>query len=170
MEEIKLDQDNEIDIPIHRAQEYDDGLVDENSLEYEQDLVDTIINSSPNASAEEITDNDTDKQKAKTTEAIDTNKKDKTSGDIEELQLDQSIKEEKEYVMPSINLLVRPTRKGKFVSDKTLKETTLKLQETLESFGVGVSINNVSCGPSVTRYELQPEQGVKVSKITSLIR
>lgn len=168
MEEIKLDQDNEIDIPIHRAQEYDDGLVDENSLEYEQDLVDTIINSSPNASAEEITDNDTDKQKAKTTEAIDTNKKDKTSGDIEELQLDQSIKEEKEYVMPSINLLARPTRKGKFVSDKTLKETALKLQETLESFGVGVSINNVSCGPSVTRYELQPEQGVKVSKITSL--
>ena len=44
----------------------------------------------------------------------------------------------------------------------------MKLQQTLQSFGVGVTITNVSCGPAVTRYELQPEQGVKVSKITNL--
>ena len=44
----------------------------------------------------------------------------------------------------------------------------MKLQSTLESFGVRVTVTNVSCGPAVTRYELQPEQGVKVSKITSL--
>jgi S-DNA-T family DNA segregation ATPase FtsK/SpoIIIE len=44
----------------------------------------------------------------------------------------------------------------------------MKLQSTLESFGVHVTITNVSCGPAVTRYELQPEQGVKVSRITAL--
>ena len=47
-------------------------------------------------------------------------------------------------------------------------ETARKLQETLHSFGVNVTVTNVSCGPAVTRYELQPEQGVKVSRIVSL--
>ena len=44
----------------------------------------------------------------------------------------------------------------------------MKLQQILQNFGVGVTVTNISCGPSVTRYELQPEQGVKVSKIVSL--
>lgn len=75
----------------------------------------------------------------------------------------------KEYVFPPMDLLKR----GKPVqatadSDKHLKETAQKLQETLDSFGVKVHVTNVSCGPSVTRYELSPEQGVKVSRILSL--
>lgn len=74
----------------------------------------------------------------------------------------------KEYVFPSVNLLSRPKSNSKGMSDRDLKETAMKLQKTLESFGVRVTITNVSCGPSVTRYELQPEQGVKVSKITGL--
>ncbi len=74
----------------------------------------------------------------------------------------------KEYVYPPINLLVRPKGGNKGVSDRELKETAIKLQSTLESFGVRVTITNVSCGPAVTRYELQPEQGVKVSRITNL--
>ena len=44
----------------------------------------------------------------------------------------------------------------------------MKLQQTLKNFGVNVTITNVSCGPTVTRYELQPEMGVKVSKIVNL--
>ena len=46
-----------------------------------------------------------------------------------------------------------------------LRETAMKLQEILANFGVNVTVTNVSCGPAVTRYELQPEMGVKVSKI-----
>ena len=49
-----------------------------------------------------------------------------------------------------------------------LQETALKLQQTLKNFGVNVTILNVSSGPSVTRYEIQPEMGVKVSKIVNL--
>lgn len=76
--------------------------------------------------------------------------------------------EEKPYVFPSLDLLSKPKKNAKGMTEKDLKETAMKLQKTLESFGVGVTITNVSCGPAVTRYEIQPEQGVKVSKITSL--
>ena len=53
-------------------------------------------------------------------------------------------------------------------STRELKETALRLQQTLHTFGVRVTITDISQGPSVTRYELQPEQGVKVSKIVGL--
>ncbi len=75
---------------------------------------------------------------------------------------------EKAYVFPPIDLLSRPKNTSKGVSNAELKETAAKLQNTLRSFGVNVTITNISCGPSVTRYELQPEQGVKVSRITAL--
>lgn len=75
---------------------------------------------------------------------------------------------EREYVFPPINLLSRGVSGPKQNIDKELKETATKLQQTLQNFGVGVNITNVSCGPAVTRYELQPEMGVKVSKIVAL--
>lgn len=74
----------------------------------------------------------------------------------------------KEYIFPPLDLLAKPKGNVKGVSERDLKETAIKLQKTLESFGVGVTVTNVSCGPSVTRYELLPEQGVKVSRITGL--
>ena len=73
----------------------------------------------------------------------------------------------KEYKFPPISLLKRGS-KNAGDSDAHLKETALKLQKTLQTFGVNVTITNISCGPSVTRYELQPEMGVKVSKIVGL--
>lgn len=90
------------------------------------------------------------------------------STEIEPLDIKQ-VTEQKKYIFPSLNLLTGPkARAGKAMSDRSLKETAMKLQNTLDSFGVHVTITNVSCGPAVTRYELQPEQGVKVSRITSL--
>ena len=73
----------------------------------------------------------------------------------------------KEYVFPSLELLKKPPRSAAF-SENEYKETAVKLQQTLRNFGVGVTVTNISCGPSVTRYELHPEQGVKVSKIVGL--
>lgn len=73
----------------------------------------------------------------------------------------------KQYEFPSTELLTKP-KASKVISEEELSETAMKLQTTLDSFGVRVTVNNVSCGPAVTRYELLPEQGVKVSKITSL--
>ncbi|MDO4332046.1 MAG: DNA translocase FtsK [Eubacteriales bacterium] len=71
------------------------------------------------------------------------------------------------YQFPPISLLHKSG--GKSVdSTRELKETAIRLQETLQTFGVRVSITDISQGPAVTRYELQPEQGVKVSKIVGL--
>ncbi len=72
-----------------------------------------------------------------------------------------------EYRIPPLGLL----QKGKAAtgdSSRELKETAMRLQQTLNTFGVKVTITDISQGPSVTRYELQPEQGVKVSKIVGL--
>lgn len=73
-----------------------------------------------------------------------------------------------EYKFPPITLLKSGTKNAKSNAGNQLKETAKKLQQTLANFGVQVTITNVSCGPAVTRYELQPEQGVKVSKIVNL--
>lgn len=77
-------------------------------------------------------------------------------------------KPKKPYVFPSMDLLSRGKGPAAGQSDKEFRETAIKLQQTLRNFGVGVTVTNISCGPTVTRYELQPEQGVKVSKIQAL--
>lgn len=75
----------------------------------------------------------------------------------------------KKYKLPPIHLLKRGGGQGQNGNDMTeLNNTARKLQQTLATFGVKVTVTDVSRGPAVTRYELQPEQGVKVSKIVSL--
>ena len=74
----------------------------------------------------------------------------------------------KEYHYPPLKLLKRGNGKGKGDSDAHLRQTAQKLQDTLHNFGVNVTVTNASCGPTVTRYELQPEMGVKVSRIVGL--
>ncbi len=74
----------------------------------------------------------------------------------------------KKYIFPPLNLLTRSSGSSGSATDKEYRETAIKLQQTLRDFGVGVTVTNVSCGPSVTRYELHPEQGVKVSRIVGL--
>lgn len=71
------------------------------------------------------------------------------------------------YHAPPMSLLKHGI-KGSGDSDAHLRETAAKLQQTLKTFGVNVTVTNVSCGPAVTRYEVQPEMGVKVSKIVGL--
>lgn len=73
----------------------------------------------------------------------------------------------KAYKFPPISLLKK--NPGAVSGGKAeYRMTAQRLQETLLTFGVKVTITDISCGPTVTRYELQPEQGVKVSKIVSL--
>ena len=81
-------------------------------------------------------------------------------------QQEEAVK--KEYKFPTLNLLKKGSNKSQGDSDAYLRKTAQKLQEVLHNFGVNVTVTNVSCGPTVTRYELQPEMGVKVSKIVGL--
>lgn len=74
----------------------------------------------------------------------------------------------REYQFPPVTLLKRSSRPSGAYSEQEYRDTAIKLQQTLKNFGVGVTVTNISCGPAVTRYELHPEQGVKVSKIVGL--
>lgn len=77
------------------------------------------------------------------------------------------VKDDTGYEFPPIDLLKQS--KGQSVNDdEHMRRNAEQLREVLESFGVGVTMQNYSCGPSVTRYEMIPDQGVKVSKITGL--
>lgn len=73
----------------------------------------------------------------------------------------------KTYMFPPLSRLQKGSSSLSDNSEE-LKETALRLRDTLHTFGVNVTITDISQGPSVTRYELQPEQGVKVSKIVGL--
>ena len=74
----------------------------------------------------------------------------------------------KEYVFPPLSLLKRGGKGAGGGSESEYRATAMKLAQTLRNFGVGVTVTNISCGPTVTRYELLPEQGVKVSRIVGL--
>ena len=72
------------------------------------------------------------------------------------------------YRFPPLTLLAKGSGRKAGDSARELKETAERLRQTLDTFGVRVTITDISQGPSVTRYELQPELGVKVSKIVGL--
>ncbi len=93
-------------------------------------------------------------------------KEDKTK---EVLQLEHAmIVEDENYEYPPIELLSKPDKKKLKGGAKALTDTATKLQKTLYSFGVSAKVENVSVGPAITRYELKPAEGVRVSKIANL--
>ena len=93
-------------------------------------------------------------------------KREKNKQDVENYK--EQIKPKKEYVLPPIDCL----NEAKFGSDTDsadeMRVTARKLVDVLQSFGVETKLIGVSRGPSVTRYELSPAPGVKISKITNL--
>ncbi len=87
----------------------------------------------------------------------------------EVLQLEHTVTvEDENYEFPPITLLSEGDKKGIKGSKKALADTASKLQKTLYSFGVSAKVENVSVGPAITRYELKPAEGVRVSKIANL--
>lgn len=81
---------------------------------------------------------------------------------------DSSAESSKQYKFPPVSLLNRNTNSKASNLERENKDTAITLKQTLQNFGVKVDITDISCGPSVTRYELKPELGVKVSRIVSL--
>lgn len=91
----------------------------------------------------------------------------KTAAEVKNVSAKVVSTSESDYKFPPLELL----KKGKSQTaarEDVIRQNAIKLQEVLKSFGVNVTMTNYSCGPSVTRYEMVPEQGVKVSKITGL--
>ena len=87
----------------------------------------------------------------------------------EVLQLEHAVVvEDEHYEYPPINLLSKNNKKANKTGARALTDTAAKLQKTLYSFGVSAKVENVSVGPAITRYELKPAEGVRVSKIANL--
>ena len=101
-------------------------------------------------------------------EPVKITKEDKKEMDAVHKDLSKAATEQIPYRFPSLDLLNKPKSNGKRMDNSELRTTAAKLQSTLDSFGVRVKMGDISLGPSVTRYELIPEQGVKVSRITGL--
>lgn len=72
------------------------------------------------------------------------------------------------YQLPSVSLLREPAGDSGSVTPDELRQNAQRLVDTLQSFGVQTRITDISRGPAVTRYELQPSAGVRISKITTL--
>ncbi len=93
-------------------------------------------------------------------------KEDKTK---EVLQLEHTLTvEDENYEFPPLTLLSEGEQKALKGGKRALTDTASKLQKTLYSFGVSAKVENVSVGPAITRYELKPAEGVRVSKIANL--
>ena len=73
-----------------------------------------------------------------------------------------------DYQIPPLSLLVKVNKLRDNQQQKVIQERARSLENTFESFGVNVKIKEIQAGPAVTRFEIQPETGVKVSKILSL--
>ena len=87
----------------------------------------------------------------------------------EVLQLEHAVAvEDEHYEYPPVELLSKGTKKALKGGAKTVTDVATKLQKTLYSFGVQAKVENVSVGPAITRYELKPAEGVRVSKIANL--
>ena len=88
---------------------------------------------------------------------------------MEDLENAKEYSELIEYEFPSLSILTPPTPSdnGNEIEEE-LKQNSIKLVDTLQSFGVRAKVTGISMGPTVTRYELAPEPGVKVSKIVNL--
>ena len=98
---------------------------------------------------------------------VEEKKEDKTKQEMvfEHLPLEE---EDENYEFPPIDILTQGEERTLKGGKKAIADNAAKLQKTLYSFGVSAKVENVSIGPAITRYELKPAEGVRVSKIANL--
>lgn len=139
-------------------------------------LAEDISNEKSASDAEYLQNESDSKTESIAKKALLKSKKDNSeeAGDEIAEQLDRAVRsdnsqsEEKKYQFPPIQLLKPKLNSDDGDAMEEMQNNAKKLIDTLTSFGVKASIVNICRGPSVTRYELQPAPGVKISKITNL--
>ena len=94
--------------------------------------------------------------------------KEEKTQEILQLEHNTTSEEDDNYEFPPLELMKQGNQKSSRGGNKALSETALKLQKTLHSFGVAAKVENYSVGPAITRFELKPAEGVRVSKIAKL--
>lgn len=148
---------------------------DEEMTKVPKEIIDEINRENSNI---EMLKNATSRKEEKKPKSIDEIVKDASEDKPNEKKADKSkdftvSKEAMEsgindYKLPSVELLSLPIKKSTADISGELKENAQRLIETLRSFNVNATITDISRGPTVTRYELKPAAGVRISKITNL--
>ncbi len=165
-----------VDVPIETYEVESDGL-DEDGQPLEESPVVVTTPPIPSASTNGLavfTFDDVDKANNIAPEdiasvEIQSPKGEEVSGESDEFEIpeSQNATQVPMYVFPPLSLLQKPKFSGGTGKDE-VEYNSKKLLETLKDFGVEAKMLGVSVGPNVTRYELQPQAGTKVSKITGL--
>ncbi|GGK00388.1 DNA translocase SpoIIIE [Lentibacillus kapialis] len=112
---------------------------------------------------------DTDSQsesESEVTDNVQAGEAEKKADDVNPLPMTEA--ENHEYELPSPNILAEPTQSSQQQEKSQIQATVRKLERTFNSFGVKARVTKVHVGPAVTKYEVYPEAGVKVSKIVNL--
>jgi len=94
--------------------------------------------------------------------------KEEKTQEILQLEHNTTSEDDENYEFPPLELMKQGSGKGSKGGNKALSEMALRLQKTLHSFGVSAKVENYSVGPAITRFELKPAEGVRVSKIAKL--
>ncbi|HZJ83402.1 MAG TPA: DNA translocase FtsK 4TM domain-containing protein [Clostridia bacterium] len=151
-ETIEIDDGSNVD-PQHLKEAFhkEEDLVDNQQLLNNQDSIDDDL---------EIIEYNKGNKKLKTPS-------ESSSGDMDSISVDSTIL--RNYPFPPMDLLKKPTiSKASKGSSSRVRSNAKLLEDTLMSFGISAKVNQVSKGPAITRYELQPAPGVKVSRIVNL--
>lgn len=185
IERRRMNKEN-IDVPLDtqppeeenkkpKSRKKKDTSSDEEMTKVPKEIIDEINRENSNI---EMLKNATGKKEEKKPKSIDEIVKDASEDKPNEKKADKSedftvSKEAMEsgvndYKLPSVELLSLPNKKSTADISGELKENAQRLIETLRSFNVNATITDISRGPTVTRYELKPAAGVRISKITNL--
>ena len=173
--DIPLDDDMAINEPIEKLQKYDHSEDDLTIIGMKNNKPKKDLSvGSPNE-LENIFKNDKEEKQQLSQNPNELENIFKTEQEVKEektkevLVLEHTLTSEDEtYEFPPIELLSEGTSNGMKGSKKTIADNATRLQKTLFSFGVSAKVENVSIGPTITRYELKPAEGVRVSKIANL--
>lgn len=185
IERRKINREN-IDVPLDaqppeeenkkpKSRKKKEAPADEEMTKVPKEIIDEINRENSNI---EMLKNATGKKEEKKPKSIDEIVKDASEDKSKEKKAEKSedftvSKEAMEagisdYKLPSVELLSQPQKKSTADISGELKENAQRLIETLRSFNVNATITDISRGPTVTRYELKPAAGVRISKITNL--
>ncbi len=135
-------------------------------IEDNDDLVQDETPAADTKTADDVKLSDNDKKVVKEAAKDAETKLEKTKSEVKNYK--ETRKVQKAYKLPSIEFLNKPSFGADFDSEAEMRVTAKKLVDVLKSFGVETKLIGASRGPSVTRYELSPAPGVKISRITSL--
>ncbi|WLR43489.1 DNA translocase FtsK [Bacillus carboniphilus] len=143
-----------------------DPTVDNENIEFMTVDVTAVDENPPIISsfADQAQPEETDDKNEKSKESTELPKQEIT--EVEQLTVSEL--ENKDYQLPSLELLSSPSYNGQQADKQNIYENARKLEKTFHSFGVKAKVTQVHLGPAVTKYEVYPDVGVKVSKIVNL--